>query len=85
MRFDTGSTFSEQLVGARSVKLLYLLVIPHPKRMGYKGDMVELDLQDGRLTTLIHMAQVRVRHQLESYISEAQEFIPLRGLGQVHG
>jgi hypothetical protein len=53
--------------------------------MGYKGDMVELDLQDGRLTTLIHMAQVRVRHQLESYISEAQEFIPLRGLGQVHG
>ncbi len=37
-------------------------------RMRYRCDIAPLDLRDGGLTTLIHVA--RVRHQLDSCVSE---------------
>jgi hypothetical protein len=37
-------------------------------QMGYKCDIGPLDLLDGGLTTLLHIA--RVSHQLEPYVSE---------------
>ena len=44
-------------------------------RMGYNGDIATLDLRDCCVTTLVHMA--RVRHPLESYVSELLGLRPL--------
>ncbi len=48
-------------------------------RMGYKCDIGPLDLRDGGLTTLLHIA--RVSHQLEPYVSELTGLSP-RGSDQ---
>ncbi len=48
--------------------------------MGYQCYIGPLDLLDGGLTTLLHIA--RVSHQLEPYVSKLPGLSP-RGLGSV--